>query len=129
VVAGWVLTATGHAGEAVVELERALKLNPNSPPVYYLTFLGNAYRLTGRHDEAIAILEEFHSRAPPNGIRDLVIAYERSGRHVEAKAAAARLLATQPNFTIKNWIAGQFRNDAAELDADIAALRAVGLPE
>jgi adenylate cyclase len=129
VAAGWVLLATGHAEEAVVELERAMKLNPNSPPVYYLTFLGNAYRLTRRHDEAIAILEEFHSRAPPNGIRDLVLAYERAGRHDEAKATAVRLLAMQPDFTIKGWIAGQFRNDTADFEADIAAWRAVGLPE
>jgi adenylate cyclase len=129
VAAGWVLIATGHAEEAVVELERAVKLNPNSPPVYYLTFLGNAYRLTGRHKEAIAILEEFHARAAPNGIRDLVLAYERAGRHDEAKAASVRLLAMQPNFTIKDWIAGQFRSDTIDFKADIAAFRAVGLPE
>ena len=58
-----------------------------------------------------------------------MLAYERAGRHEEAKGAAMRLLAAQPDFTIRSWIAGQFRCDTAEFEADIAAFRAVGLPE
>jgi adenylate cyclase len=129
VIAGWVLTATGHAPEAAVEMERAMKLNPHCPPPYYLPFLGNAYRLAGRTEEAIAVLEEFYNQAPNIGIRDLVLAYERAGRHEEAKDAALRLLAAQPDFTIRSWIGIQFRCDTAEFEADMAAFRAVGLPE
>jgi tetratricopeptide (TPR) repeat protein len=105
-----------------------MKLYPIPPPVYY-GFLGNAYRLAGRTDEAIAALETFDARLPENGVRDLVIAYERAGRHSEALDAAARLLATQPRFTIGAWIDTQFRSDSAEFDADVAALRAAGLPD
>jgi adenylate cyclase len=129
VVAGWVLSATGHPREATVEMERAMKLNPQCPPLYYLPFLGNAYRLAGRTEEAIAVLEEFYARAPNIGLRDLVLAYERAGQHEKAKGAAARLLVAQPDFTIRSWIDIQFRSDMMEFEADIAALRTVGLPE
>ena len=124
----WIFTATGRAREAVAEGERAMKLNPIPPPVYF-GFLGNAYRLAGRIDDAIATLEKFHELAPEIGVRDLVIAYERAGRHQEARGAAARLLAAQPGFTVSAWIDSQFRSDTAEFEADIAALRAAGLPE
>jgi len=124
----WILTGTGRPHEAVLEGERAMKLNPFPPPVYF-GFLGNAYRLAGRIDEAITALETFHARAPENGVRDLVIAYERAGRHEEARGAAARLLAAQPRFTVSAWIDSQFRSDTLELESDIAALRAAGLRE
>lgn len=124
----YVLTATGKPRQAVMEGERAMRLNPFPPPVYF-GFLGNAYRLAGRVDDAIVALETFHARMPENGVRDLVIAYQRAGRHAEAKGAAARLLAAQPGFTVSAWLNSQFRSDALELDADIAALRATGLPD
>jgi adenylate cyclase len=124
----WIFTATGRAREAVAEGERAIKLNPIPPPVYF-GFLGNAYRLAGQIDRAIATLEKFHALAPEHGGRDLVIAYERAGRHGEARDALARLLTAQPRYTLGAWIKSQFRSDTAELNADIAALRAAGLPE
>jgi hypothetical protein len=34
-----------------------------------------------------------------------------------------------PSLTIGKWIDVQFRSDTAELEADIAALRAAALPE
>ncbi|TYO63408.1 hypothetical protein FXV83_27530 [Bradyrhizobium hipponense] len=126
--AGYVFTATGLAQEAIAQIEKAIRLNPHFPQLY-LSFLGNAYRLAGRMDEAIATLEEYSARMPGFGGRDLVIAYERSGRHDEAKDAAARLLKAVPDFTISGWIATQFRSDTTEFEADIAALRAAGLPD
>jgi adenylate cyclase len=124
----WIFSATGRAREAVAERERAMKLNPIPPPVYF-GLLGNAYRLAGRIDDAIATLEKLHELAPEIGGRDLVIAYERAGRHQEARGAAARLLAAQPEFTVIGWIDSQFRSDTSEFEADVAALRAAGLPE
>lgn len=127
-VAGFVLTSTGHAGEAAAEMERAMALNPHYPAIY-LGFLGNAYRLSGRSAQAIGVLEEFAARSPRVGLRDLVIAYGRAGRCDDARRAATRLLAAQPGFTVRGWIERQFRSDTAELAADAAALRAAGLPD
>jgi adenylate cyclase len=123
--AAYVLTATGHPDEAIVHIEKSRRLNPYHHPIH-LGFLGNALRLAGRTREAIDVLEEFGSRVPGLGGRDLVIAYERAGMHEEAKEAAARLLSHAPDFSISKWIDTQFRSDAAEFDADIAARRPAG---
>jgi adenylate cyclase len=125
---GYILAVAGLAAEAVVQFERARKLNPRSH-VVLLGLLGNAYRLTGRTEEAIALLEELSARAPNLGGRDLVIAYMRAGRRQEGLDAARRLLAAAPDFTIANWVKTQFRGDTVEFEADIAALRSAGLPE
>ncbi len=122
--AGAVLTATGHADEAVAAIEKAIRLNPFYPPMW-LGFLGNAYRLAGRTDQAIATFEEYSKQNPAS--RDLVIAYQRAGRQEDAKRAAQRLMAASPDFTIARWIDTQFRSDKEEFEADIAALRAAGL--
>jgi adenylate cyclase len=126
--ASFVFAATGFAADAITEMERAMTVNPNYPP-HYLGNLGNAYRLVGRVEDAIAILEELSATAPAVGGRDLVIAYQQSGRHAEARGAAARMLAAHPNFTVRGWLDTQFRSDTAQLEADAAALRAAGLPD
>jgi adenylate cyclase len=126
--ASFVFACSGHAQEAVPQIERAIKLSPKCPPTY-LGHLGNAYRLTGRHDDAIAAFKAYGERSPGAGLVDLVLCYQQTGRITEAKAGAQRVLATNPKFTIGNWRKTQFRNDVAQLEADVAALEAAGLPD
>jgi len=122
------LTASGFPYEAVRLSERAITLNPNYPAVYLGT-LGNAYRLAGRIEQAIAAFQAYHARNPGFGLTDIVIAYQQTGRFEEAKQIAQQLLATRPNFTIAAWLETQFsRRDTAQVHADAAALKAVGLP-
>lgn len=124
---GYILAVAGFAAESLAQFQRARTLNPGSH-VVLLGMLGNAYRLVGRTDEAIGLLEELYRRAPNLGGRDLVIAYQRAGRAEEARDAARRLLAAAPDFTVRDWIETQFRGDVVEFEADIEALRAAGLP-
>jgi len=125
---GLVLAFSGYAAEAVVQVQRAMTLNPNHPP-YYFGVLGNACRLAGRIDEAIAAFETFHALRPGFALVDLVIAYSQSGQPERAKKAAAELLSMRPEFTIAAWLKTQdCRADKALLDADVAALRTAGLP-
>jgi adenylate cyclase len=124
----FVLAFAGHPGEAVGHGERAMSLSPNHP-ARYLGILGNAYRLSGRIEEAIAAFRAYHARNPGFGLDDLVITYQQSDRPEEAKQAAEQLLAVRRDFTIAAWARTQLRADAAGLEADIAALRAAGLPE
>jgi adenylate cyclase len=108
-------------------IEKAMTLSPNFPPVY-LGVLGNAYRLSGRIEEAIAAFKAYDARNPGFGLTDLVIAYQQKGQPEEAKHAAKRLVAARRDFTIASWLKTQFRRDTARLEADVAALRAAELP-
>jgi adenylate cyclase len=123
----FILACSGHAKEAVTQGEKSMLLSPNYPP-YYLGVLGNAYRLSGRIEEAISAFRAFHDRSPGFGLSDLVIIYQQIGQGQEAKRMAERLLSVRRDFTITAWASTQFRSDEAQLEADIAALRAAGLP-
>jgi adenylate cyclase len=127
-LASYVLTASGFPEEAVLLSERAVALSPNYPAVY-LGVLGNAYRLSGRTEQAIAAFQAYHARNPGFGLTDIVIAYQQTGRPEEARRTAEQLLTARPNFTVAAWLKTQFsRRDTAQVEADTAALRAAGLP-
>jgi adenylate cyclase len=123
----FVLASSGLPEEGVGEGERAMTLSPNCPG-YYLGHLGNAYRLSGRTQEAIAAFSAYEARTPGFGVADLVIAYQQSGQEDRARQAVARLLAARRGFTIAAWAKTQFRADTARLAEDIEALRAAGVP-
>ena len=123
----FVLASSGYPEEALAQIEKAMNLSPNYP-ANYLGHLGNAYRLTGKIQKAITAFTTYDARNPGSGLTDLVIAYQENGQPDEAKRTAERLLAARRDFTIASWLKTQFRRDAARLEADIAALRAAGLP-
>jgi adenylate cyclase len=123
----FVLASCGHPEEAAAHGERAIALNPNFP-AYYLGILGNAYRLSGRIDDAIAAFSAFHARSPGFGLVDLVVSYQQIGRAEEARRTAEQLLSIRPTFTIASWANTQLRADKEGLDDDIAALSRAGLP-
>jgi predicted Zn-dependent protease len=52
-LAGFTLASAGHPEEAVTLIEKAMTHSPNYPALY-LGILGNAYRLSGRIEEAVA---------------------------------------------------------------------------
>jgi adenylate cyclase len=125
---GFVLTCCGHATEAVGQIEKALALNPIYHP-WYLGVLGNAYRLAGRPEEALAAFWGHHARSPGFGLADIVMVQEQAGRLQEARQTAAQLVTARPTFTVASWLQTQFRVDTAQLAADTASLRAAGVPE
>ena len=127
-LASFVLTPSVYPEEAVVQSEKAIALSPNYPAVYLGT-LGNAYRLSGRTEKAIAAFNAYHARSPGFGLTDIVIAYQETGQPEEARRTAEQLMAARPDFTIVGWLKTQFiRRDTARVEADTAALRAAGLP-
>jgi adenylate cyclase len=126
-LASFVLAPARCPEEAVALGEKSIALNPNYPPVY-LGILGNAYRLAGRFDESIATFESSNARSPGFGLVDLVLAHSENAQADKAKDAALRLMAARRDFTIASWLKTQFRRDRARLEADVAALRAAGLP-
>jgi len=126
-LASFILVSSGHADEALTQVQKAIGLTPNHPPAL-LGNLGNALRQSGRIEEAIAAFKEYDSRVPGSGLVDLVIAYQSIGRPDDAKRAAERLLAVRKNFTIAAWVKTQSRRDAVQLEQEIAALHSAGLP-
>jgi adenylate cyclase len=104
-----------------------MTLSPNYPG-YYLGHLGNAYRLAGRPEDAVATFKAYHARSPGFGLVDLVLVYQQVNRPEEAKKMAQQLISLRRDFTIASWANTQFRADKAGLEADIVALCAAGLP-
>ncbi len=127
-LASFILAASGYPEDAVTLSEKAIALAPNFPAVY-LGGLGNAYRLSGRPEQAIAAFQAYHARNPGFGLTDLVIVYQQTGQAEKARQTAEQLLVARPNFTIAAWLRTQLsRRDTAQVEADTAALRAAGLP-
>jgi adenylate cyclase len=122
-----VLATAGYPQDALLQIERAIKLSPKCPPAY-MGHLGNAYRLVGRYENAIAAFKAYGERSPGAGLVDLVLCYERLGRSAEARTAAQGVLATNPKFTITSWRKTQWASDPAFIDSDAAMLESAGLP-
>jgi len=58
---------SGYPEEAIALCEKSMTLSPNYPAPYLGT-LGDAYRQSGRTDEAIAAFEAYHARNPGFGL-------------------------------------------------------------
>jgi len=128
VFACFVLASSGFAKEAVTQIEKAIALSPRYPPTY-LGHLGNAYRLAGRLDDAIAAFKAYSRRSPGFGLSDLVIAYQQKGDPDQARGAAQALIAAKADFTVAGWAkTQQNRSDTEQVKTEMAALRAAGLP-
>ena len=125
---GFVLTCCGHAAEAIGQIEKSFALGPNFQ-AWHLGVLGNAYRLVGRTEEAMAAFRAFNARSPGFGLADIVMIQEQAGRLEEARETAAQLLAARPDFTVTSWLRTQFRVDDKQIAADLASLRSAGVPE
>jgi adenylate cyclase len=124
----FVLACCGYAAEAAAAVEKALALNPIYH-AWYLGVLGNAYRLVGRTEEAVAAFRAYHARSSGYGLADIVMIQEQAGHLEEARETAAQLVAARPGFTVASWLRTQFRVDTEQMAADTASLRAVGVPE
>jgi adenylate cyclase len=125
--ASYVMQCCGRAAEGIGLVEKAMALSPFYP-AFYLGVLGSAYRLAGRREEALAAFRAYQARSPGFGLLDITLLYEQSGRHDAARATAAQLLAARPEFTVTSWAQTQIGNPE-QLAADIASLRAVGIPD
>jgi adenylate cyclase len=126
---GQVYRIAGLLEEALRSFERAIRTSPVDPLLHF-TFNGMAYAFIelGRFDEAVAAGKKAQrqnpSYVPP--YRCLASAFAHLGRDAEAREAAARVLETDPAFTISAFIARGGQSNAKLL---IEGLRKAGLPE
>jgi predicted Zn-dependent protease len=128
---GLVLTAAGHARQAVDVLEAHMRLDPFYGPVPSL-LLGLAHCMLKQYGLALPILRDCVSRAASlrQGHVFLAATYARLGQAREAAAEVAEVLRIQPDYTIARM--GR-RLMSFKLAADdehyFEGLRKAGLPE
>jgi adenylate cyclase len=123
-----ILLLAGRPAEAVGLVEKAKRLNPQYP-AWYSGILGWAYRLTGRHEEAVVALKQALAHNPNdfNAHFHLAAAYSELGREEEARAEAAEVLRLSPNFSVEVYGRITSQKDPAITERTLAALRKAGL--
>jgi tetratricopeptide (TPR) repeat protein len=91
--------------------------------------LGWAYRLTGRHEEAVVALKQALVRSPNFLFAHLQLAatYSELGREEEARAEAVEILRISPNFSLEALRRMSAQKDDVITERTLAALRKAGL--
>jgi tetratricopeptide (TPR) repeat protein len=105
---GAVLIKAGQYDMAVEQLEQAGRRDPMAG-TWFLRYLGSAYSLKGRHDEAISILKKAIQKAP----KDYLSRFE-----------AAEVLRLNPKFSLEKYAK---RYKGKDKDLTIDAFRQAGL--
>jgi adenylate cyclase len=123
-----ILTWVGRSEEAIGLMEMAMRLNPRSP-VNYLFILGRAYRLTGRHEEAIATFKKALTHNPNylGAHFQLAGIYSELGRDEDARIEAAEVLRLNPAFSLEAWKQMIPYKDPAIVERWIVSLSKAGL--
>jgi TolB-like protein/class 3 adenylate cyclase/Flp pilus assembly protein TadD len=125
---GQILNLAGRPAEAIEVIEKAMRLDPQTA-VRYASYLGRAYRLTGRYEEAIVAFKKILSVNPnllgPHA--ELAVIYNELGHEQEARAEAAEILRISPNFSVEGWKQRAPQKDPEKLERYLAALRQAGL--
>ena len=130
---GWIAIYRGQAELAAQRFDNAMKLSPLDPSAFN-TRMGTAAALArmGRFGEAAAIAKDVTKRHP-----DVTWAYRQlaswaaiAGDLPTARLAARKLLAAQPDFTIRRYLSvPTFREMTEYRDRLAQGLRDSGLPE
>src|SRR5262249_40587379 len=131
-VSGWGRVYLGEHADAIVRLERAIRLSPlDLLAHHFYTGMGWAHLIAGRYDEAASWARRAALERPnwaPTA-RVETIACALSGRIVEAREALARLLAINPDLRLSNSKMSSAWRRAEDRALHIEGLRRAGLPE
>jgi adenylate cyclase len=131
---GYVLVFAGRPEEAVGQIRRAMRLMPNHP-TWYLFALAEAYRLSGRYTEMIAVSQKLVELTPAqiDSRMQLAYAHVQLGQEGKARAHVAEILKVHPGYSASlakpGWAKAWPFKDRREIDRIFDALRRAGLPE
>jgi adenylate cyclase len=126
---GYVYKIAGQPEEALRSFERAIRASPLDPSLQAPFYgMACAFLELGRFEEALIAgkKSQRHNPSYTSAYRCLASILAHLGRDAEAREAAARLLETDPSFTISSWIARGGQSNSKLL---IEGLRKAGLPE
>jgi adenylate cyclase len=121
---GAVLIKVGQYDMAVEQLEQAGRRDPMAG-TWFLRYLGSAYSLKGRHEEAISTFKRAIQKTPKDYLSRLLLtrAYIFAGRPDEAQAEAAEVIRLNPNFSLEKFAKAY---NAKDKDRSIDAYRQAG---
>ena len=128
------MNRVGRFDDAIGLVKKAMRLHPYYP-AYYLIWLGSAYRMTGRYEEALTVYKQLLDRSlkgefPALGSHlYLAEVYAELGREEEAQTHAAEVLRLNPKFSLKKIrrVPTYGYKDPAHLERRLNALRKAGL--
>ena len=130
------MNIVGRFDEAIELVKKAMRLHPYYP-AYYLPWLGSAYRMTGRYEEALKVYDQLLDRSRtgeyPNWAPHLFLAeiYAELGKEDEARIHAEQAIKLKPGFSLENASkisTFKFKNPT-HLEHRLKSLRKAGFPE
>jgi adenylate cyclase len=118
----------GRTEEALEAAAQALRLKPGIVD-HHFAWVGIAYTVAGRFEEARTSLQRYLSRYPNFLPSHLMLAavYSELGQAAEARAEAAEVLRLNPKFSLAVHRQRMPIKDPAVLERHLAALRKAGL--
>jgi adenylate cyclase len=126
---GFILNWAGQPEKSIGLVEQATRLDPRYPPIN-LVFLGQAYRLTERYEEAVSTYKKAILRNPDllAAHAGLAVTYSMVGKDKEAQVEVEQILRLNPRYSLENSVQRIWPyKDPALLERDVAALRKAGL--
>jgi adenylate cyclase len=125
---GATLAFSGRPEKAIPLLQKAIRLNPLAPAIFFCTLSG-AYCMVGRFDEAVEQAKKAVEQEPKNQFPYLYLASAciLAGREEEAQAAAAEVLKINPTFSLEQFAMTRSYKDRSFVDSTIDSLRKAGL--
>ena len=130
------MNTVGRFDDVIRLIKRAMRLHPYYP-AYYLTWLGGAYRMEGRYEDALTVYNQLLDRClkgeyPVLGAHvHLADLYAEIGKEDQARAHAAEILKIEPEFSLErlNSINTYDYTDPVLMERRLKALRKAGIPE
>ena len=125
-----ILNKCGQPKKAIERIRKAMRLSPIYPS-WYLTILGQAYRLADMIDAAIETYNEYINIEADSLEAQIALAtiFGETDQPDRAADSAKEVLRLNPDFTINNYVDDLAYSDPAENLRFADGLRKAGLPE
>jgi adenylate cyclase len=114
--------------QAIPLLQKAIRLSPLGSTNAFV-FLGHAFRMMGRFDEAVLAYQKALQLSANNIFPHigLVVTYIQMGLEKEARAEAAEVLRLNPKFSLDSFAKTVSYKDRSVRDNFVDAMRKAGL--
>ena len=127
---GKVLRYAGQFEEAILLLDKSMRLTPYSNLRMRLGWKNKCHFFLGRYDEVVKIAEFLNKTyGDPNGLYDFIINYVGLGQIEKAREYVKKYLKIFPKFNLESHKKGIPNRYPEHTEKQIDALRKAGLPE